>query len=94
MCAKFPHLNFSLSYEEEQGWGGELASDDEGGIVEVESYDIPDSHAEYVKRDREDSCLCAWYEDSDEFFDDCPTKTFEDENKVIIVEDISTITVH
>lgn len=92
MCEKYPHLNLSLSYEEEQGWGGELESDGEGGVVVAEEYDIPDSHADYVKRDREDSCICTWYEDSDEFFDDCPTKTTEDESQTKIVENLAALT--
>ena len=63
MCEKYPHLNLTLGFEEEQGWGGELQSDDEGGCYESESYDIPESHADYVARDREDSCNCAWADD-------------------------------
>jgi hypothetical protein len=92
LCAKYTNLSLSLSYEEEQGWGGELESDDEGGVVETESYDIPDSHADYVKRDREDSCNCAWADDESDWYDDCPREE-EDESKTIIVTDLTSLVV-
>ena len=91
MCAKYPHLNFTLGYEEEQGWGGELQSDDEGGVYQSEEYDIPSSHADYVARDREDSCNCA--NDEEEYwFSDCPRED-EDEEKTIIVKDLTSLVV-
>ena len=92
MCAKYTNLRFSLSYEEEQGWGGEVCSDDEGGIYVSEEYDIPSSHADYVARDREDSCNCMSGDDEEYWFDDCPREE-EDENAVIVVEDLTTLVV-
>lgn len=92
ICAKYPELNFSLSYEEEQGWGGEVESDDEGGVIQVEEYDIPESHADYAKRDREDSCNCAWADDETDWYADCP-RGEEDESKTIVVEDLTSLMV-
>ena len=92
LCEKYPHLELSLSYEEEQGWGGVLESDNEGGVIVAEEYDIPQSHADYVARDREDSCNCAWGDDESDWYDDCPREE-EDENAVIIVNDLTSVTV-
>lgn len=89
ICAKYPDMDFTLSYEEEQGWGGELQSDDEGGVIQTEEYDIPQSHADYASRDREDSCNCA-SEDEEYWYDDCP-RPEEDENKVIVVTDLTSV---
>lgn len=58
------------SYEEEQGWGGEFWLAD-GYFVETEFWDIPQSHADYLDRDKE--CMCTLYPDDPTFrFDDCP----------------------
>lgn len=92
MCEKFPNLNLSLEFEEEQGWGGTIESDGEGGWSETESYDIPNSHADYASRDREDSCNCAWADDESDWYDDCPREE-EDEEKTIIVNDLTSLVV-
>jgi hypothetical protein len=91
MCAKYPTLDFGLSYEEEQGWGGELDSDGEGGVVQSVEYDIPQSHADYVARANEDICTCA-SEVEQFWFDDCPRED-EDESKTIVVEDLTSLMV-
>lgn len=92
LCAKYPELNLTLGFEEEQGWGGELQSDEEGGVIQTEEYDIPESHADYVARDREDSCNCAWADDESDWYNDCPRED-EDESKVIVVNDLTSIMV-
>jgi hypothetical protein len=71
----FPSLEFDYEYEEEQGWGGKVFISDGQHTVE-EEYDIPESHADYVARGKEDSCVCNWFDDEDEVFEDCP-KTSE-----------------
>lgn len=93
LCEKYPNLDLTLGYEEEQGWGGELQSDNDGGWYRSEEYDIPESHADYVERGKEDCCNCA--EGDDEYwFDDCPREDEdEDESKTIIVNDLTSITV-
>ena len=73
LAEQFPNLKFDISYEEEQGWGGELTAEN-GELTLVEEWDIPNSHAEYVARDREDSCNCAWADDKDDWYDDCPNQ--------------------
>jgi hypothetical protein len=73
MVEQFPELEFAISYEEEQGWGGELVGS-KGELTVVKEYDIPDSHSDYVEREREDSCNCSWAEDKDDWYDDCPNK--------------------
>ena len=57
-------------FEEEQGWGGEWELDAEGGWDMVE-WDIPDCHADFVKRDK--VCYCEIWEEQT-WFSDCPRK--------------------
>ena len=71
LSVRFPRLDFSLEWEEEQGFGGELLFRD-GDVTVVSEYGIPDSHADYQERDRE--CYCA-IEDEEYWFDDCPRET-------------------
>lgn len=73
LAEQFPNLKFDISYEEEQGWGGEFTAEN-GELTLVEEWDIPNSHAEYVARDREGSCNCAWADDKEDWYDDCPNK--------------------
>lgn len=73
LSEQYPELEITLGFEEEQGWGGEYLF--VGGIYSVvKEWDIPDSHADYVAIDREDSCQCAHTEDTDDWYDDCPGK--------------------
>jgi hypothetical protein len=76
MVEQHPTLDFDFECEEEQGWGVKFTSSDgdegERSLIETESWDIPDSHADYVSRDREDSCSCAWSDDQEDWYDDCP----------------------
>jgi hypothetical protein len=74
MVKQYPTLDISIEWEEEQGFGAELESDGEGGLVLVKEWDIPESHADYVDRDREDSCNCASDDDQEYWYDDCPNK--------------------
>jgi len=79
---KFPSLDMTLNWEEEQGFGAEWSAsdpDDEGerSIVIDEEWDIPDSHADYVERDREDSCQCAWNDEPNDWYEDCPDRAEE-----------------
>jgi hypothetical protein len=77
MVEQHPTLSFDFECEEEQGWGAKFTSSDgdedgERSLIETESWDIPDSHADYASRDREDSCACSWQEDEEDWYDDCP----------------------
>ena len=73
MVAEFPTLEFDFHCEEEQGWGATFAGKD-GELSLVEEWDIPNSHADYVDRDNPDGCNCAWNDDKDDWYDDCPNK--------------------
>jgi len=70
-----PELSFQFYSEEEQGWGAEYEStkgeDGLPAMVMTKNWDIPDSHADYVERDRE--CNCESDPDDQEYwYDDCP----------------------
>jgi len=72
LSAQYLGIAFSLEWEEEQGFGGELLF--RGGECEtISEYDIPSSHADYEERDRE--CYCAIGEEEEYWFDDCPRET-------------------
>jgi hypothetical protein len=71
LAEQHPNLEITLEWEEEQGFGGTYVwADGEG--YESESYDIPESHADYSERDNLDGCNCNNYEDEDDWFEDCP----------------------
>ena len=65
----YPTLEFGYYYEEEQGWGGEDTIID-GEIVESNEWDIPSSHADHEKLDRE--CQCQFDDDPAYWYSDCP----------------------
>lgn len=76
MSKKFPKIAFTHHYEEEQGWGGEYEFQN-GEISEYDEWDIPASHADYVDRDMEHSCNCAYEDDPEYMYNDCPKKIAE-----------------
>jgi len=65
-------LTLQISWEEEQGFGQELETDENGKLYVSRDWDIPSSHADYVEQDKVDSCVCAWGDEDDELYDDCP----------------------
>ena len=69
MVNQHPRLAFTISYEEEQGWGGECAGYD-GHFVVVQEWDIPESHADYEHIGRD--CMCERENDPEYWFSDCP----------------------
>lgn len=76
MVQQHPTIDFDFESEEEQGWGAKYTSSDgdegERSLILTEEWDIPDSHADYVERGREDSCACAWQDEEEDWYDDCP----------------------
>jgi hypothetical protein len=66
MVQQFPKLKFRLKYMEEQGWGGVYGGED-GEVFTIDSWDIPNSHADNIERMRYCSC-----EDDNYYYDDCP----------------------
>lgn len=83
-----PNLRFWLEWEEEQGFGAEVEFDTEGPN-EVRTWDIPESHADFVDRDNEDGCVCAYEEDQQYWFADCPGK--DDEWTAASIEDAAEL---
>jgi hypothetical protein len=71
LSAQHPNLHIELEWEEEQGFGGTFVFRG-GEFTETNYYDIPNSHADYVERDKEEQCICSWG-DEDSFFSDCPS---------------------
>lgn len=69
LSEQHPSAEISLWWEEEQGFGGE--EDFSAGChVTSESWDIPSSHADHEKRDKE--CVCEYEDNPLEWYDDCP----------------------
>jgi hypothetical protein len=76
MVEQHPDLTFHFWSEEEQGWGAEFQGVD--GVLSVTNeWDIPNSHSDYVERDREDSCVCSWSDDPEDLYADCPREEGE-----------------
>ena len=72
LSEQYPKLTFDYEYEEEQGWGGSAVWGN-GELLLEEEYDIPNSHADYVARDRE--CYCVSEDDPEYWYSDCPVDT-------------------
>lgn len=71
MGKQFPSLEFLYEYEEETGWGGKIDIS-HGHVNNHTQYDEPNSHQDFVDRDNEDGCICAYDSDEDNWYDDCP----------------------
>ena len=80
MVAQHPKLDFQMRSVEEQGWGAEFSGSNGHASMDA-SWDIPDSHADWVNLDQEDSCICSSNDDENEWYDDCP----KDEKEFTIV---------
>ena len=72
LSEQYPKLTFDYEYEEEQGWGGSAVWGNAELLLQ-EEYDIPSSHADYQKRDRE--CYCETENDPEYWYSDCPVDT-------------------
>jgi hypothetical protein len=91
IVSQHPELSFDFSCEEEQGWGAEFTSSDADDVGEdgkptkslimTREWDIPDSHQDYVDRDRE--CWACDNGDPDELYADCPREV---KDFVVVVE--------
>ena len=72
LSEQYPTLEFDYEYEEEQGWGGKctfLGGED----IACENWDIPESHSDHKKLDRE--CQCEYDDDPAYWYEDCPVDT-------------------
>ena len=92
MVEQHPELTFEFECEEEQGWGV-VYDGVEGELSVNREWDIPNSHAEWVALDREDSCSCAYTEDPEDMYDDCPDNTKATQEAVAQIEEISEMLV-
>jgi len=68
LSRQYPELEIELDWEEEQGFGGTFVFTN-GNATETNSYDIPNSHADFIERDRE--CYCESF--PEDAFADCPS---------------------
>lgn len=71
MVAQFPKLTFEFYCEEEQGWGAEFVGS-AGKLIKTKSWDVPNSHADFVALGKPLTCNCAFDDDQRNWFDDCP----------------------
>lgn len=85
MVEQHPELRFEFWCEEEQGWGANFVGEN-GELSETESWDIPNSHSDYVARDREDSCICSFYDDEEDWYEDCPRTDGSGETIQVLTE--------
>lgn len=83
LSEQHPSAEISLWWEEEQGFGGEEEFSS-GSHETSESWDIPNSHADNEKRDKE--CVCSYEDNPLEWYDDCP---LEEDNIFCHCGDIS-----
>jgi hypothetical protein len=74
LAQQWPNITVEGWWEEEQGYGGEFILQ-HGALTTTNVWDIPESHADWDNLGRTDECRCSWSE-SDDFFDDCPGKTY------------------
>jgi len=79
----YPTAEISLHFEEEQGWGGVIEY--LGGVPTVtQSWDIPESHQDYLDRDQECWACNGVYKHNGEWvgvegmFSDCPRDFLEE----------------
>lgn len=80
MVEQHPELSFAFRSVEEQGWGAEYEGED-GVLGLTAEWDIPNSHQEYLNLGDPDGCRCAWEEDPEDWYDDCPRS--EEEEQVV-----------
>ena len=73
MVEQFPSLEFSIWWEEEQGFGGRFEGT-KGVLHSTDQWDIPSCHQDYADKDDEDSCRCNYYDTEEDWYDDCPRR--------------------
>jgi hypothetical protein len=76
ITTKYPALHFEFSYEEENGWGGEMTFEN-GELVAEKTWDEPTCHADYVALERVGQCICSYEDDQNEWYEDCPKENDE-----------------
>ena len=69
MVEQHPDLEFEFHNTEEQGWGVVFEGKN-GELEETRSWDIPESHQDWI--DLGEECQRCGYGDQDYLFDDCP----------------------
>lgn len=71
MSKQWPTLTFKIVWEEGQGFGAVWVFRG-GELLFEETWDIPESHADFVERGKVDQCVCQYSMDEDAWFEDCP----------------------
>lgn len=72
LAKQYPDMLITFTYTEENGWGAEMQSQaGSSELLEIASWDEPNSHSDYVARYREDDCVCSWGQE-DDLYSDCP----------------------
>jgi rubredoxin len=69
LAEQYPDLTIRVRFIEEQGWGGEMIGSGTDW-EELDSWDIPETHAEDVKI--YDECRQCEAQDEEYMYDDCP----------------------
>ena len=87
IAKQFPQLEMEIEWEEEQGYGAYLASPaGDPTLTTTKEWNAPEDHADHVEQGKEDSCLCAHYDNPEDWYDDCP----KEQNQVYEVEVVTT----
>lgn len=78
MAKQYPDLDIEFEWEEEQGFGQILKSFAGSPDVQVtKEWDSPGSHQDHVDQEKLDSCLCAHYDNPDDWYEDCPKENIQ-----------------
>jgi hypothetical protein len=70
LISQYPNLQFNIWSEGEEAEAVHIQGT--GGTWTQTEYESPNCHADYDARDMLDSCWCNQYEDSSEWYKDCP----------------------
>lgn len=70
LIKQYPNLEFSIWSEGEESEAIEITGSN--GISIQTDYAAPNSHADWVDREKLDNCLCSYYKSPDNWFSDCP----------------------
>ena len=70
LISQYPNLEFHIWSEGEESEAVEIEG--KGGTYTQTNYESPNCHADFEARDMLDSCWCNQYEESTEWYEDCP----------------------
>lgn len=70
LVRQYPKLEFVIWSEGEESEAVEITG--VNGVPTQVSYEAPNSHADWEARDNVDSCWCSHYENTEDWYEDCP----------------------